>query len=72
MNSQLNIPASKHQRIVIVGGGFGGIELANKLKNEPFQIVLLDKHSYHAFQPLLYCHCKAGVVFHCNTLPCAI
>lgn len=42
------------QRIVIVGGGFGGIELAKKLKNENVDITILDKHNYHTFQPLLY------------------
>jgi NADH dehydrogenase len=41
-------------RIVIIGGGFGGIQLAKKLKNKPVEILLLDKHNYHTFQPLLY------------------
>lgn len=51
---QLRLPKSEHPRIVIVGGGFGGIQLAKKLKNKPYQIVMLDKHNYHTFQPLLY------------------
>lgn len=42
------------QKIVIVGGGFGGIELAKKLRKENVQITILDKHNYHTFQPLLY------------------
>src|ERR1700755_3466685 len=41
-------------RIVIIGGGFGGINLAKKLKNKPVEILMLDKHNYHTFQPLLY------------------
>jgi NADH dehydrogenase len=41
-------------RVVIVGGGFGGMELAKKLKNAPVEVLLLDKHNYHTFQPLLY------------------
>lgn len=41
-------------KIVIVGGGFGGIELARSLKKAPVDIVLVDKHNYHTFQPLLY------------------
>jgi len=41
-------------RIVIIGGGFGGINLAQKLKNAPVEVLLLDKHNYHTFQPLLY------------------
>ena len=50
----LQLPKSEHPRIVIIGGGFGGIELAKRLKNKPFQVVMLDKHNYHTFQPLLY------------------
>lgn len=50
----MNIPHSDYPRIVIVGGGFAGIALAKKLKNKPVQVVLLDKHNYHTFQPLLY------------------
>lgn len=42
------------QKIVIVGGGFGGIELAKKLRKENVEITILDKHNYHTFQPLLY------------------
>lgn len=50
----MNIPQSNLPRIVILGGGFAGIALAKKLKNKPVQVVLLDKHNYHTFQPLLY------------------
>ena len=42
------------KKIVIIGGGFGGIELAKKLKSQHVDIVILDKHNYHTFQPLLY------------------
>lgn len=45
---------NKRQKIVIVGGGFGGIELAKKLRKENVEITILDKHNYHTFQPLLY------------------
>ncbi|HTE00195.1 MAG TPA: NAD(P)/FAD-dependent oxidoreductase [Mucilaginibacter sp.] len=41
-------------RIVIIGGGFAGINLAKKLKNKPVDVLMLDKHNYHTFQPLLY------------------
>ncbi len=41
-------------RVVIIGGGFAGINLAKKLKNKPVDVLLLDKHNYHTFQPLLY------------------
>jgi NADH dehydrogenase len=50
----MNIPNSNLPRVIIIGGGFAGIALAKKLKNKPVQVVLLDKHNYHTFQPLLY------------------
>ena len=50
----MNIPTSKNPRVVIIGGGFAGIALTKKLRNKNFQVVLLDKHNYHTFQPLLY------------------
>lgn len=50
----MNIPRSSAPRIVIIGGGFGGISLAQKLSKKEVQVVLLDKNNYHTFQPLLY------------------
>ncbi len=50
----MNIPRSSFPRIIIIGGGFAGIALAKKLRNKNVQVVLLDKHNYHTFQPLLY------------------
>ena len=50
----LKIPSTNQKRLVIIRGGFGGIEIARLLKNHDIQIVLLDKHNYHCFQPLLY------------------
>jgi len=47
--------------VVIIGGGFGGLQLAKKLKNKPFQVVLIDRHNYHTFQPLLYQVATAGL-----------
>ena len=41
-------------RIVIVGGGFGGLAAAKALKNAPAEIVLIDRANHHVFQPLLY------------------
>ncbi|WP_298500482.1 NAD(P)/FAD-dependent oxidoreductase [uncultured Algibacter sp.] len=50
----MNIPRTSFPRIVIIGGGFAGIALAKKLSKQEVQVVLLDKHNYHTFQPLLY------------------
>jgi NADH:ubiquinone reductase (H+-translocating) len=41
-------------RVVIIGGGFAGLQLAKNLKHAPVDILMLDKHNYHTFQPLLY------------------
>ncbi len=48
------IPISNKPRIIIVGGGFGGLLLAKKLSGSNYQVVLIDRHNYHTFQPLLY------------------
>jgi NADH dehydrogenase len=52
---------STKPRVVIVGGGFGGLELAKNLKNAPVDVLLLDKHNYHTFQPLLYQVASGGI-----------
>ncbi len=49
-----NIPSTELERILIIGAGFGGITLARKLADMPYQVVLIDKNNYHTFQPLLY------------------
>jgi len=41
-------------RVVIVGGGFGGLAAARALKNTPAEVVLIDRNNHHVFQPLLY------------------
>lgn len=46
--------SSKFPLVVIVGGGFGGLQVAKKLENKPVDVLMLDKHNYHTFQPLLY------------------
>lgn len=42
------------KKVVIIGGGFGGLTLAKKLKNSNYRITLIDKTNHHLFQPLLY------------------
>lgn len=54
LDSDMNIPKTSLPRVVIIGGGFGGVALAKKLGKKEVQVVLLDKHNYHTFQPLLY------------------
>ncbi len=41
-------------RVVIIGGGFAGLALIEKLKHKEVQVVLLDKNSFHQFQPLFF------------------
>lgn len=43
-----------NKQIVIIGGGFGGLYAANRLKNAPVDITLIDRRNHHLFQPLLY------------------
>jgi NADH dehydrogenase len=57
----LNIPDSPHERIVIVGAGFAGLNIAKRLQKKNFQIVLIDKNNYHQFQPLFYQVAMAGL-----------
>lgn len=57
----LNVPDTSLPRVVIVGCGFGGLSLAKKLNKKPFQVVMIDKHNYHTFQPLLYQVATAGL-----------
>lgn len=45
---------AERQRVVILGGGFGGLSVARKLKNAPVDVTLIDRCNYHLFQPLLY------------------
>ncbi|WP_373017316.1 NAD(P)/FAD-dependent oxidoreductase, partial [Muriicola sp.] len=44
----------KKIKVVIVGAGFGGIALAKALRKSPVDVLLIDQHNYHNFQPLMY------------------
>ncbi|MDE1920798.1 MAG: NAD(P)/FAD-dependent oxidoreductase [Candidatus Omnitrophica bacterium] len=57
----VNLPATTRPQIVIVGGGFAGIELARGLRNLDVQVILIDQNNYHTFQPLLYQVATAGL-----------
>lgn len=57
----VNIKRNGKKRIVIVGGGFGGLRLATELRNSDLQVVLVDKNNYHQFPPLIYQVASAGI-----------
>ncbi len=49
-------------RVVIVGGGFGGLSAARALRNAPVSVTLIDKRNYHLFRPMLY-QVASGLAF---------
>lgn len=53
MTTYPQTPAAPH-RVVIIGGGFGGLTAAKRLRRAPAQVTLLDRSNFHLFQPLLY------------------
>lgn len=55
------LPSSKFKRIVVIGGGFAGLELVKGLRNKEVQVVLIDKNNFHQFQPLLYQVATSGL-----------
>lgn len=60
-NLSLNIPDSTKPRVVIIGGGFGGINLVQNLRCDCYQVVMFDRQNYHGFWPLLYQVATAGL-----------
>ncbi|UXP33349.1 NAD(P)/FAD-dependent oxidoreductase [Reichenbachiella agarivorans] len=58
---KINIPKSELPRIVIIGGGFGGMRFVKNINTKKYQVVLLDRYNYHTFQPLLYQVATAGL-----------
>lgn len=57
----MNVPDLEIPRVVIVGGGFAGLNLAKQFKDKDVQVVMFDKNNYHTFQPLLYQVATAGL-----------
>ena len=47
--------------VVIVGAGFGGLDCARELVNQPVEVTVVDRHNFHTFQPLLYQVATAGL-----------
>lgn len=56
-----NIAKTDKKRVVIIGGGFGGIKLADKLRRSNYQVVLVDKNNFHQFPPLFYQVASSGL-----------
>ncbi|HEY3166744.1 MAG TPA: NAD(P)/FAD-dependent oxidoreductase [Candidatus Binatia bacterium] len=50
----INSTDQKKTRVVVIGGGFGGLAAAQALKNAPVEVTLIDRRNFHLFQPLLY------------------
>ena len=57
----INIKRNQLKRVVIVGGGLGGLRLAEDLCNAHLQVVLIDKNNFHQFPPLIYQIASAGI-----------
>lgn len=56
-----NIRRNSQTRVVVVGGGLGGLQLVQALKKTNFQVVLIDKNNYNQFPPLIYQVASAGL-----------
>lgn len=50
----LNRSERNFPRVIVIGAGFGGVELARQLKNKEVEVLLIDRNNYHTFQPLMY------------------
>lgn len=57
----INIQKNQKKRVVIVGGGLGGLRLAEDLYGSGMQVVLIDKNNFHQFPPLIYQIASAGI-----------
>lgn len=57
----INIQRNQKKRVVIVGGGLGGLRLAEDLLGADLQVVLVDKNNFHQFPPLIYQIASAGI-----------
>ncbi len=53
--------ATSHPRVVVIGGGFGGLTAARGLSDAPVRVTLVDRSNHHLFQPLLYQVAMAGL-----------
>ena len=61
ITTQTRIADQGKPRIIIIGGGFGGLEVAKGLRDIKAQVVLFDRYNHHTFQPLLYQVATSGL-----------
>src|SRR5688572_6524563 len=54
ITTQTRIADLGKPRVIVIGGGFGGMEVVKGLQKTKTQTVLIDKYNHHCFQPLLY------------------
>ena len=57
----MNIEKLGKPRVVVIGGGFAGLNIAKTINTHKYQVVIFDKNNYHTFQPLLYQVASAGL-----------
>ena len=55
------MPGATRPKVVIVGGGFDGLNAAKALRDAPVDVLLIDRRNHHVFQPLLYQVATAGL-----------
>ena len=60
-NGAIGRAESRLPRVVVVGGGFGGLSAAKAMAGRPVDVVIVDQHNFHTFQPLLYQVATAGL-----------
>ena len=60
-DNRICVPETSLPRVVVVGGGFGGLSFIKPLKNKAVQLILIDKNNHHQFFPLLYQVATSGI-----------
>lgn len=62
ITNKIHVPETDLPRVVVIGGGFAGLNLVKRLKGKKVQVIVLDKNNFHQFQPLLYQVATSGIV----------